>query len=402
MIPSVSYLLVGYRTLTVEREHSAELLNLCRIHGLIYEEFRYTPEGGITLRFPRPAAKRLQMICQERQIPLLVSGEGGLPTLVTRLKGRIGLLVGMLLALSLVALAHSVVWDIRISGNKSLSDHTVRETLAACGLSVGRSLRGFEADKLENDALILDDRLAWISVNRKGTVAYVELRERIPRPAEESDSPCDIVAAMGGVIQWVELEEGNVLVSAGQPVGKGQILVSGLYDSTQQGIRYTTAKARVYARTTRELTVKIPLSYEQKIYETHAYTTNGEICQEKILIFFGNHIKFSKKTGNTGVFCDTIENEKSWGLIDGVGFPISWQTVWHIPYTVITATRTHKEAEELAYLELARQIAALPGGAELISKRIIVHPGEDCLILTCMLTCIEDIGQVRPIEIVNS
>ena len=402
MIPSIPYLLTGYRTLTADREQAAALLNLCRTHGLIYEDFRHTPEGGISLRFPRSAAKRLEAVCRERQIPILVREEGGLPVLVSRLMGRMGLLVGLVLGLLLVWAAHSVVWDIRISGNQSLSDHTVRETLAACGLSVGRSLRGFEADKLENDVLILDDRLAWISVNRKGTVAYVELREKIPRPAAQSDSPCDIVAAMGGVIQWVELEEGNVRVSAGQMVGAGEVLVSGLYDSTQQGIRYTTAKAKVYARTTRELTVKIPLSYEQKIYETHAYTTNGEICQEKILIFFGNHIKFSKKTGNMGVFCDTIENEKSWGLIDGVGFPISLRTVWHIPYTVTTASRTYEEAEELAYFELARQIAALPGGAELISKKITVHHGEDCLTLTCVLTCIEDIGQVRPIEIVNS
>ena len=140
---------------------------------------------------------------------------------------------------------------------------------------------------------------------------------------------------------------------------------------------------------------------EQKSFDFDAYTTNGEICQEKILNFFGNHIKFSKKTGNMGVFCDTIENEKSWGLIDGVGFPVSVQTIWHIPYTVTTATRTLGEAEELAYFELARMIAALPGGAELIGKSVTVHHGSEFLTLTCTLTCIEDIGQVRPIEIAN-
>ena len=401
MIPSIPYLITGYRTLEVCREHAAEVLNLCRAYGLIYEDFRHTEAGGISLRFPRPAAARLEALCRDRDIPLTVSGEGGLPILMRRLVRRAGLPVGILLGLLLVTVAHSVVWDIRISGNQSVSDHAIQETLAACGFSVGTSLKGFEADKLENDVLIRDGRLAWISVNRKGTVAYVEVREKIPRPEAESDSPCDIVAAVGGVVQWVELEEGNVRVLAGQLVGEGEVLVSGLYDSTQQGIRYTAAKAKIYARTTRELTVKIPLSYEQKSFDFDAYTTNGEICQEKILNFFGNHIKFSKKTGNPGVFCDTIENEKSWGLINGVGFPISVKTVWHIPYTVTTATRTLGEAEELAYFELARRIAALPGGAELIGKTVTVHHGTEFLTLTCTLTCIEDIGQVRPIEIAN-
>ena len=99
------------------------------------------------------------------------------------------------------------------------------------------------------------------------------------------------------------------------------------------------------------------------------------------------------------MFCDTIEDEKSWGIADGVGFPISVGTVWRIPYEMKTCTRTLQEAEELAYYELAREIAALPGGAELISKTVTVHRGADALTLTCTLTCIEDIGTVRPIEI---
>lgn len=401
MIPSIPYLLAGHRTLSVCREHAADLLNLCRIHGLIYENFQNTEDGGISLRFPRPVAKQAETLCREHGIPVAVCGEGGLPHLLLRLGHRAGLIVGAVLGLLLLVVAQSVVWDIRISGNEGVSDHAIRETLAVCGFSVGTPLRGFEADKLENRVLLSDDRLAWISVNRKGTVAYVEVREKRPKPTAESNSPCDIVASVGGVIQRVELEEGNVRVSAGQIVGEGEVLVSGLYDSMQEGIRFTAAKAKVYARTAREIVVQIPLTYEQKVYQTETDPAGGAICQEKILNFFGNYIKFKKKTGNIPEFCDIIEDEKSWALADGVGFPISVCTVWYMPYTVTTATRTLAEAEELAYFELAKQIAALPGGAELISKTVSVHHGTEALTLTCMLTCIEDIGRVRPIEIAN-
>ncbi len=401
MIPSIPYLIIGYRTLATDAVHAAPLLEVCRRYDLVYEDFRNTVDGGISLRFTRPTARRVLSFCHEQGIPVHAHGEGGLPRLLGKLGHRAGLVIGLVWGLLLLTAAHSVVWDIRISGNETVSDHAIEQSLAACGFTVGTSLRGFEADKTENNVLMLDDRLAWISINRKGTVAYVEVREKMPRPAADPDAPCDIVAAIGGVVERVELEEGNVRVMAGQPVGQGDVLVSGLYDSTQQGIRFTAAKARVYARTTRVLTVKIPLTYEQKIYKTDAHTTNGEICQEKSLIFFGNHIKFSKKTGNMEAFCDTIENEKSWGLVDGVGFPISVRTVWYIPYTVTTATRTLQEAEELAYFELARQIAALPGRAELLNKTVTVRHGEDALTLTCTLTCIEDIGRVRLIEIAN-
>ena len=137
----------------------------------------------------------------------------------------------------------------------------------------------------------------------------------------------------------------------------------------------------------------------QKVYATAMDGGDGGVRCEKSVIFFENHIKFSKKTGNLGGFYDTIEEEASWGLFRGVGFPISTRTVWYVPYETVTVTRTPAEAEELAYFELATRIAALSGGAELLGKAVSVSHGEDTLTLTCILTCIEDIGARRPIEV---
>ena len=397
MIPSIHYILGGYRVLAVDGCHAAEMLELCRRHDFIYQDFRHTPTGGISLRFPRLTALRVEALCGERGIPVSVVREGGLPRVLRGLWHRPGLVAGGILSVLLLIASQSVVWDIRVSGNSTISDKAIRQSLSNCGFSVGTTLRGFEADKTENDVLMADDRLAWISINRKGTVAYVEVREKAARPPAEDTSPCDVVASVDGVIQYVELEEGNVRVAAGQTVAAGDVLVSGLYDSMTHGIRITAARARVYARTTRILTVEIPLSYTQKVYQTQDPATKNEVCFEKTVNFFENHIKFSKKTGNLGGFYDTIEEEASWGLIRGVGFPISTCTVWYIPFETVTATRTPAEAEELARFELAKQIAALSGGAELLGKAITVSCGEETLTLTCTLTCIEDIGTVRAI-----
>ena len=399
MIPSIPYLLGGYRTLATDADHAARLLELCRRLGAVYEDFTHLEGGGISLRFPLSAARRVTTLCAECGIPLTVVREGGLPRLAGRLLHRAGLAVGLIVGVILLTAARDRVWDIRIRGNETVSVRSIEESLAACGFSVGTSFRNFEADKTENDILMKDPRLAWISINRKGTVAYVEVREKTPKPTPESDAPCDIVASVAGVIERIELEEGNVRVTAGQTVGQGEVLVSGIYDSMTVGIRVTAARARVFARTTRELTVEIPMTYEQKVYTIDSEGEGGGFFQEKILIFFGSHIKFSKKTGNTAGFCDTIENERSWGLVDGVGFPVSVRTVWYLPYEVITATRTPEEALELAHFELARRIAALPGGPELIGKTIQTSLRDGVLTLTCTLTCVEDIGAVRPIEV---
>ena len=92
-----------------------------------------------------------------------------------------------------------------------------------------------------------------------------------------------------------------------------------------------------------------------------------------------------------------MEDEKSWGLVSGVGFPISIRTLWYLPFEMTTATRTYAEAEELAYFELARYIASLPGGATLTNKSVTVTRGQDFLLLSCTLTVIEDIATERVI-----
>lgn len=398
MIPSLPYLLMGYRILATDQDHAARLLEVCRRYRLSYEDIRNLEDGGISLRFGLPAARALGEICAEYGIPLTVFEEGGLPHLFRRLSRRLGLVAGALLGVALYLLSQSVFWDIRVSGNRTVSDRAVRESLAACGLTVGTPIRGFEADVTENNVLLYDDRLAWLSVNRKGTVAYVEVREAVKPPDDPPDTPRDLVASRGGVIEYIELEEGNVRVKAGQTVSAGQVLVSGLYDSTQEGVRIGSAKARVFARTAREFSVTVPLSYEQKTYPTDQNGENREILREKSLIFFGRHIKFSNKCGNPTGFCDIMEDEKSWGLVDGVGFPIATRTVRYLPYEITTATRTYAEAEELAYFELAKYIASI-GGSTLLAKSVTVTHAEDVLILSARLTLMEDIAAERIIQV---
>ncbi len=393
--------LVGYRTLSVDAANAAELLELCRQFSFPYNNFCNLPDGGISLDFPLRCACAVERAALDSGILVTVSREGGLPRRLRMLCRRPGLMVGALLGILLYIAATSVVWDIRISGNTAVSDRAVEDTLAACGFTVGTSLRDFRADVTENRVLLADDRLSWISINRRGTVAYVEVREAAHTPAPDAEGPADIVATVGGVIERVELASGNVLVMAGETVSPGDVLVSGLYDSDRFGILWTRADAKVFARTTRVITVEIPLTYEQKVYETDEGSTLSGICQEKNVIFFGNHIKFSKKTGNQGVLCDTIEREQILSPLRDVGFPISIRTVWYLPYTVKTATRTYAEAEELAYVELSRRIAALPGGAEVLKKTLTTGRTPEAFILTCTLTAVEDIGEVRPIEIGN-
>lgn len=394
--------LTGWRKVSVPSEQAAELLELCRREGLIYTHLQSDEAThSFCLRMSLAAAKRCEALCCEACIPLTVGRAHGLPALGQWMLRRPGVPVGLVLGVILVWLSGQYVWDIRIEGTSSLSRREVRDILAECGFSVGSSLRGFAADRLENRVLLADRRIAWISVNRKGTVAYVQLREASYPPEESAQTPANIVATRSGVIERVELIRGNIQVAAGQTVAEGQLLVSGLYDSQTVGIRTVRAEAHIYARTTHREVISIPLQVETAVSNT-PLTENGAISCEKFLIFFGKTIKFSKKTGNQGVLCDTIEEVRELSLREGIGSPLAVRTVWYLPTAEpVTLTRTPAEAEELAYLELSRRIAAIPGGAELLSKTVCVTLTEDMLLMEATFTCVEDIAATTPIEVVE-
>ena len=397
---NLAHRLVGTRTVSVPADRAADLLEICRRYAIPYDGFS-AGKDALTVRMTLWSIRRLRAACRGTGLPLTCGRLSGLPSVAGRVRRRPGIAVGLVLGLALVVLSGRYIWDIRIEGTETLSRRDVKDTLSACGCSVGTPLRGFRADVVENRALLLDKRLSWISINRRGTVAYVQVREAVYPPDDsERDSPANVVALRGGVIERIDLLHGNLLVHAGQTVVPGQLLVSGLYDSERVGYRVTRAEAAVYARTVREMRVEVPLTYEA-LRPAAELPENGRIYSQKTLIFFKKRILFSKKTGNPDGVCDIIESEKVCGIIPGVGFPISVRTTWFIPRTEAAEpcilSRTPAEAEALAYLELARRIREIPG-VELLSETVRPVLTEDAFILEVTLTCVEDIASVQPFE----
>ena len=389
------YWITGYREVSVCAAYTAELLDVCRAYGFAYDGFAALDDGGVTVRFSLPVAKRVIHVCAERGIEVSVGEVRGFPSVCRRVLRRPGLIVGGALGLVLLVMSSRIVWDVRVEGNSRLSSREVEQTLQACGFGVGSSTEELELDRLENRVLIADRRIAWISVNLRGTVAYVQIREAERAPKGDETRPANVVASRGGVIERIELDEGGVVVAAGDRVGEGDLLVSGIYDSAILGLRTTRASARVYARTVREIEISIPFSYEQKVYDT----TSDAASVAHSINFFGKIVNFSKSTGNEGVLCDTIERKRSLGPVSGVGFPVTLDTVWYLPYEIRTLERTYAEAEELAYRELARRIGEIPGGAEILQKTITTSTGDGVFRLSCSLLCIEDIARVQEFEV---
>ena len=245
---------------------------------------------------------------------------------------------------------------------------------------------------IENRVLIESDEISWISVNIIGTVAEVEIREIEVEEEREQYLASNIVAARDGQIELFEDVRGNIILNIGDYVRKGELIVSGLYDSQTQGIRYTDAKGRVLARTERDISVSIPLKYEKKRY-------TGRVFTEKYLIFFEKEIKIYTNAGNLYASCDTIDTVEYINFFSAGELPVGVRTVKHMEYVYEDAERTPEEAERLADYKLSCDLAALADDGELLRKSKVYRVTDTAYIIDCHIQRIENIAERREIKI---
>ena len=384
--------LLGYKRLCVPREELESFLNLCIREQISYHSVA-AEEAEAYLCVPFFTASRLIKRAEVLGLSVKVALSGGVPALIVKHRGRLGLLMGALLGVLLIALSGTVVWDVRVDGERRLTEEEVIYTLEQCGLSLGVRKSSLDIDVIENRVLILSDDISWISINMRGTVANVEIRELVPRPKpEEENGTVNLVAERGGVITRLEDIRGNIAVNVGDSVSEGQLLVGGIYGDEETGIKYTAAKGRVYAECEDSFSVEIPRKYERKIY-------TGRVKCEKYLIFFKNETKIFSNCGNLYTSYDKIDTVEYFPSPGGDDLPVGIRTVKYMEYVSEEATRSDSELSALAEYRMSLTLSRELSDADLLRKYSQFTLGDDGYTLLCRVVCVKDIAKRKIVEV---
>lgn len=389
----IHHFFLGYEDIEICPRHTACFFNLCRSTHSPYTPLPCAKGEAVRVRCTLTVASALRKAAMARGITLRVLSRGGLPVFFYRYRCRVGLAVGILLSALLLYAFSGVLWDVRVHGNSSVPTERIISALEECGLKVGMSLDREEVDsrEIENRLLRLSPEIAWVSVNIRGTVAGVQVREaQIGESAMEGELS-NLVAAYDGVIESVRLLTGEIVVNVGQQVRAGELLISGVRDSATQGFVVEGARGEVMAYTDHTEVIQIPLQFEEKVF------TGEEIC-EKSIFFFGKSIKFSKNTGIMGGSCDTIYTMKNWTLPTGEILPIGTEVTTYRPYTLHSAIRTREQAYTLALAELQGRLEESASDALLLSKTVRVSYSETHCTLMCEYRCLRNIAVPLPLE----
>ncbi len=345
---------------------------------------------GDGFSFTSSLSSKKAVLQWSREANCTVSGTyDGIIAPILKLKHRPGIIFGTVLSLFLIYLSTFYVWSVRIEGNGNLDKREIIQLLKECGFGEGTRKSSVDVNEIQNTALARCHELSFLSINVHGLVADVEVHERITSPkAVDEKAPYNLVADYDGVVVSSVVLDGMSLFKTGDTVFKGQLLVSGLVDSTSGVTNIRHARGKVYARTVRTLTFTVPYEVTERLYV-------GEEVHNGIRIL-GHSLYQKPKNQNTDFETTLTEREvRLFGLL----LPITKEIRCTKYFETKTVLLSPKEAEQRAYEEYESYISTELDSATVVDEVFKVIENEAALILTAEVTAIENIATEKKIEI---
>lgn len=313
----------------------------------------------------------------------------GIPATIQRYRHRIGLPIGAAIAVLMIILSSKFVFDIEITGNKNVTTEKIEAELDSYGFRLGTYIPSSDIDGICKRIAAENEAISWISINMRGTVAHVEVREKKSVEITDTSSPSNIVAMYDGQIVSIEAHGGKSEVKAGQTVKKGEILISGIIDSPALGYRTVRARGRVLARVTRVFSASEELTRTIKTY-------TGLKTTRKSVKFFSKIINLFKNSNISYEKYDTIETEERLSLF-GTRLPLSIITKTYTEYTEDEISISMAEAERAAIEKISKVIGDEAEEMEILYRQQEIERDNEKCTVTVHLECICDISKEQKI-----
>jgi len=382
--------LIPYIKITVEKKYKISALNLINTSNLTFKKLFLNEKEDLILIISFFKLNAYKELFQKNQIDATFDTQKGVFGIFYDNKHRLGVAIGILFLILSLSISSKYVWRIEIEGNNTTTDQEILAGLEKVGFSLGSYIPKINYDDLHNKFLMNVDSISWISVNIKGNVATVLVREKLAENAKDDFKYTNIVANSDGHIALISVIDGKKHISIGDVVKKGDLLISGIINSQSQGVRYVNAQGSVFAYVNREIYIEIPYKTTKKVYTKDVY-------YEKTPIFFSKVIKLYKNNNKNDRLYDIIEKTEYLYLFDSIKLPIRFLTKEYREYTYSDIIYSKDDATSIAYKELEQKIQDIKKISEIITQDVQISYDESGAYLTCKLYCLEDIAS--PLEL---
>ena len=359
--------------------------------GVRFRDYRREDDLTACLTVPGEALREARRIGTKTMCQIeVVETSGMLPTLQA-MGWRLLLPVwlGLLTVFVFWLQGHTLFF--RVSGNTTIPDQVILETLESCGVGFFTPMDSIDLNLLKNRMLSQLPNLRFVTVNTHGGVAEVIVREREEKPViSGSAAPANILAAKDGLITSVTVTGGTPEVRPGDLVTKGEVLVSGV-TNLDKTVMVTRAEGEVYARTWNPVEAVLP---EEMTYKQ----ATGRETRVFAVTFGKKQINFYKTSGISYGNYDKMTTVKPLTLPGGYTLPVSLTVTVFREYTQRAQPMESESAEALLEMCVREQLLGgmTAGSIQGMRMRLRQQPGY--YRMTGTAECQEEIGVVAEIK----
>ncbi len=336
--------------------------------------------------------KQLQDVSKKYGCAVIVKSKHGIPYILDKYRARTGILAGLIFMTLFLTIMPNFIWKIEIEGNEKVSSDYIKSKLAEIGVHEGVFFPTLKLVPLQKQLELEFSELSYFAINRnasKLTVQVRELNEKIE--ILDNDQPCNIVSTKTGQITSIIAKYGKKMVKVNDVVKKGDVLISGFieYERENTQPRYVHAAGQVMAQTFDVKTFSQEYVENRKVYL--------EEIEKKSLNLFGLNIPLDFNKTPKGSF--DIETKTDNVSVFGYNLPIVITQQTYAPYYI--------KEEKLSKTQLLEKIKEKVKNyeenalinTEILSKKETEIYKDNELVVEVEYLCLEQIGEISPIEI---
>ncbi len=302
------------------------------------------------------------------------------------LKSRILLFLGCAAAVGWLIYATQLIWHIEYEGNYSITEDQLTDFLARQGVFEGVRKSSLDLESLEKALREEFSLITWTSGKINGTVLEISIKENerpnVIMPVMAVKEATGLYATADGTVISIYVRNGVALVSRGDEVKKGDLLVDGRIpvaneDGETDHYLLYEADADILIETTQSVNLSLEQVYTAKEYTGRksrgVYFSYGQTVYR----FPWTAVSWKEKDQ---LFEPALQAAPG-GVRIGFGFFEAKE------YQTVEKNYSIQEAETLLYAEFEKNNAILvEKGVQIISENVTIEKTEEFYLLRGEMT----------------
>ncbi|EOD01880.1 sporulation protein YqfD [Caldisalinibacter kiritimatiensis] len=385
------YVIIRIEGLTLER-----FINLAIAKGIYLWDIVSYDYTTLEAKVGINGFKELRDVVRRVGCRVTIKKKKGFPFTVQKMKYRKMLAFGFVIALGIILFLTSFIWSIEVKGNESIKKEYILSYLDGMDIRPWISKKDINTIAIKKQILYDIDNLSYAHAEIKGTKLIIEIKEKenIKKKVSKGE-PCNIVATKDAVIEKVIAKNGKGIVSKGDIVKQGQVLITGvIQDARLEKPLLIHSEGTVLGRTWYVKTFKEP------IYKTIKEET-GRVHRAREIKLLNNQIQLMN--GDIP-FDNYIEVEKTTSIIEDSKLNLPIKVIIH-EYREVYVRKVKQNIDSLkkaiAVKGVQKIMKELPKNAKVVSKNVEYLIQEDILTAKIKVETIEEIGEKIKVQYIE-